>query len=47
VFRDQIGSRFTQAFYDDMTRPWRSIVGPIHPDDAPLNARAEREGVQR
>ena len=37
VVRDLIGQhRFTQEHYDTLTRPWRTAVGPIHPEDAPL-----------
>jgi hypothetical protein len=37
VVRDLIGEhRFTQEHYDLLTLAWRSAVGPIHPDDAPI-----------
>lgn len=37
VLRDVIGSHgFTQADYDLLTGSWRSGVGPVHPDDAPI-----------
>lgn len=36
VVRDLIGVEFTQAHYDLLTRPWREVIGPVHPDDAPL-----------
>ena len=37
VVRDLIGPEgFTQAHYDPLTRPWRQVIGPVHPDDAPL-----------
>jgi len=37
-YRDQIGRSgyFTQDHYDAFTRPWRQIIGPIHPDDAQI-----------
>jgi hypothetical protein len=34
--RDLIGDRFTQEQYDLLTGPWRTVIGPIHPDDADL-----------
>ncbi|MGH3499756.1 MAG: DUF6197 family protein [Nocardioidaceae bacterium] len=38
VVRDLIGQgAFTQAYYDTLTRPWREVVGPVHPDDGPLS----------
>lgn len=37
VVRDLIGHHgFTQEHYDTMSRPWREVIGPVHPDDAPL-----------
>lgn len=27
---------FTQNHYDILTRPWRTVIGPIHPDDIDL-----------
>jgi hypothetical protein len=36
---DQYG--FTQEHYDLLTRPWRTVVGPLHPDDADLRVTAE------
>ncbi|HMO11851.1 MAG TPA: hypothetical protein PKB06_10205 [Actinotalea sp.] len=34
VVRDLIGrDGFTQEHYDLLTGPWRSVVGPVHPDD--------------
>ena len=37
VVRDLISPNgFTQAHYDLLTRPWREVIGPVHPDDAPL-----------
>ena len=27
---------FTQQHYDTLTGPWRKVIGPVHPDDAPL-----------
>jgi plasmid maintenance system antidote protein VapI len=33
--RDLIGQHgFTQAHYDLLTGPWRTAIGPVHPDDA-------------
>jgi hypothetical protein len=33
--RDLIGQHgFTQAHYDLLTGPWRTVIGPVHPDDA-------------
>ena len=29
---------WTQEAYDTITRPWRSVVGPIHPDDEAIPA---------
>jgi len=38
--RDLIGqSGFTQEHYDLLTGPWRSVIGSVHPDDAPMEAR--------
>ena len=34
LVRDLIGDTFTQAHYDTLTKPWRTAIGPIHPDDA-------------
>lgn len=35
--RDLIGQHgFTQDHYDTLTGPWRTVIGPIHPDDDPL-----------
>jgi hypothetical protein len=35
VVRDMIGEHgFTQAHYDTLTGPWRTVIGPVHPDDA-------------
>jgi hypothetical protein len=35
VVRDLIGEHgFTQAHYDTLTGPWRTVIGPVHPDDA-------------
>ena len=32
--RDLIGQHgFTQDHYDLLTGPWRSVIGPVHPDD--------------
>jgi len=40
VVRDLIGQYgFTQEHYDLLTGPWRSVIGPVHPDDAPMEAR--------
>ena len=35
VSRDLIGHRpgWDQAVYDLLTGPWRSVIGPVHPDD--------------
>lgn len=38
VARDLIGDTFTQAHYDTLTMPWRTVIGPIHPDDAVVGA---------
>lgn len=27
---------WNQAAYDLLTGPWRTVIGPIHPDDAPM-----------
>jgi hypothetical protein len=36
VVRDLIGQYgFTQDHYDLLTRPWASVIGPVHPDDRP------------
>ncbi len=33
--RDLIGQHgFTQEHYDTLTGPWRTVIGPVHPDDA-------------
>jgi len=33
--RDLIGQHgFTQFHYDLLTGPWRTVIGPVHPDDA-------------
>ena len=35
AMRDLIGQHgFTQAHYDLLTGPWRTVIGPVHPDDA-------------
>jgi len=35
--RDLIGQHgFSQEHYDELTRLWRTTVGPLHPDDADL-----------
>jgi len=35
VIRDLIGQHgFTQEHYDELTRQWRNVIGPLHPDDA-------------
>jgi hypothetical protein len=35
VMRDLIGQHgFTQVYYDVLTGPWRTVIGPVHPDDA-------------
>ena len=35
--RDLIGQRgFTRDIYDTLTRPWRTTIGAIHPDDTEL-----------
>ena len=37
LVRDLIGrSGFTQEHYDTLTQVWRTAIGPIHPDDAPI-----------
>ena len=36
VVRDLI----TQEHYDALTRPWRTVVGPLHPDDPDLREAA-------
>lgn len=36
LVRDLIGTNFTKADYDRITGPWRSIIGPLHPDDPDL-----------
>ncbi len=38
VSRDRIGHHpgWDQGAYDRLTGPWRSVIGPIHPDDAPM-----------
>jgi len=28
--------RFTQNHYNTLTMPWRKAIGPIHPDDRPI-----------
>jgi len=34
LVRDLIGRHgFTQEHYDEMTRQWRTVIGPLHPDD--------------
>jgi hypothetical protein len=39
VVRDLIGQHgFTQAHYDTLTLPWRTVIGPIHPDDSAVSA---------
>ena len=39
VVRDLIGQHgFTQAHYDTFTLPWRTTIGPIHPDDPEMSA---------
>jgi hypothetical protein len=37
--RDLIGEHgFTQAHYDTLTGPWRTVIGPVHPDDAEVES---------
>ena len=38
LLRDLIGQRpgWDQGAYDLLTGPWRSVIGPVHPDDAPM-----------
>ena len=38
VSRDLIGHHpgWDQGAYDLLTGPWRSVIGPVHPDDAPM-----------
>lgn len=37
VVRDLIGQHdLTQEHYDALTRLWREMIGPVHPDDGPL-----------
>ena len=37
MLRDIIGQYgFTQEHYDVLTYPWAHIIGPVHPDDAPM-----------
>ena len=38
LLRDLIGQRpgWDQGAYDLLTGPWRQVIGPIHPDDAPM-----------
>ena len=39
--RDLIGQHgFTQEHYDALTGPWRRTIGPVHPDDAPMDGAA-------
>ncbi len=39
AMRDLIGQYgFTQEHYELLTGPWRTVIGPVHPDDAPLEA---------
>ena len=39
VVRDLIGQHgLTQAHYDTLTLPWRTVIGPIHPDDSAVSA---------
>lgn len=34
ALRDLIGQHgFTQGHYDLLTRPWATVIGPVHPDD--------------
>lgn len=43
VVRDLISEDgFTQEHYDVLTRPWRQVIGPVHPDDAPLDGGDDR-----
>jgi hypothetical protein len=38
VVRDLIGQHaFTQQHYDLLTDPWRTVIGPVHPDDKPVS----------
>ena len=39
VVRDLIGQHgLTQDHYDTLTRTWRTVIGPIHPDDPEVTA---------
>lgn len=41
VVRDLIGSHgLTQRHYDTLTGPWRRTIGPVHPDDPPIDEPA-------
>ncbi|WP_106848633.1 hypothetical protein [Blastococcus sp. Marseille-P5729] len=35
VVRDLVGSVVSKDAYDQLTRPWARVMGPVHPDDAP------------
>ena len=41
VVRDLIdeATPWNQAAYDLLTGPWRTVIGPIHPDDADLRVQ--------
>lgn len=46
VVRDLIGQHgFTQEHYDTLTRPWRTVVGPLHPDDKDLKGQDDECGA--
>lgn len=36
--RDLICDDFTQEQYDALVEPWAAVMGPVHPDDQPLEA---------
>ena len=33
VARNRLDGLFTQEHYDTLSRAWRTVIGPIHPDD--------------
>jgi hypothetical protein len=42
VVRDLIGAPgWDQAAYDLLTESWAQVIGPVHPDDAPVRATGE------
>ncbi|WP_153506064.1 hypothetical protein [Cumulibacter manganitolerans] len=40
--RDLIGGSFDRSAYDELVAPWATVMGPVHPEDAPVVATTEQ-----